>query len=329
MMTDASSPAGHLRPCWLCRLDRMPRWARHLAAVGVIGLAVAMRIWPLASLGSTLTWITFYPAVLVAAVIGGLVAGLIATGLTCVIAIFGWQLLVHAPFIKTPGDWLGVAVFIISGVLISAVAEAMRRAHARARAATSQADRANQLLTRQHDELVEAHQQLERMSRLDSLTGLVNRAETMARLDFALNNHRAPGTDLGVLFCDLDKFKRINDTWGHDAGDAVLWAVAERISDCVRHGDTVGRIGGDEFLVLLPGLHSLDEATRIAEKILERMTQPIQHAGARFTVRLSIGATLVVPGEKVTDTTSRADAAMYQAKSQGGNIVMSVCAGSK
>ncbi len=150
-------------------------------------------------------------------------------------------------FIKTRGNWLGVAVFVISAVLISAVAEAMRRANTRA-------EMANQQLARQRDELAEAHQQLERMSRKDTLTGLVNRAEALARLDSALNGRRSPGTELGVLFCDVDKFKRINDTWGHDAGDAVLGALADRISQCVRHDDTVGRIGSDEFLVLLPGL---------------------------------------------------------------------------
>lgn len=321
-MMEASGPDCERGQCLLCRLALLPGWAPYLVAVGVVGLAAAMRIWPLASLGSTLTWITFYPAVLVAATVGGFTVGMIATGLTCVITIFGWQLLVNAPFIKTTGDWVGVAVFILSGALISALAEAMRRGHARARTATAQAEAANQQLARQHAGLVEAHQQLERMSRLDTLTGLVNRAETLARLEAALNDSRRPGRELGVLFCDVDKFKLINDGWGHEAGDAVLWGLAERISHCLRHGDTVGRIGGDEFLVLLPGLHSPDEVTQIAEKILARMVEPIWHDGTALTVQLSIGATLAVPGESVAETTSRADAAMYQAKHRGGNTVM-------
>ncbi len=129
------------------RLASVPRWASCLGAVGVVGLAAVLRIWPLSSLGSTLTWITFYPAVLVAAVVGGFLPGLLATGLTCVITIFGWQPFVDAPFIKTHGDWLGVAVFILSGALISALAQAMRRANVRAKVA-------NQHLKAQRDRFI-------------------------------------------------------------------------------------------------------------------------------------------------------------------------------
>ncbi len=127
-----------------------------------------------------------------------------------------------------------------------------------------------------------------------------------------------------MLFCDVDRFKAVNDTWGHTAGDAVLWTVADRISQCVRHGDTVGRTGGDEMLVLLPGLHSLEEATRIGEKILARIAEPIRHSGITLQTTLSIGATVAIPGESVTDTTARADAAMYQAKHRGGNTVVAL-----
>ncbi len=174
-------------------------------------------------------------------------------------------------------------------------------------------------LRRQHEELVEAHQQLERYARFDPLTGLVNRAEALARLENALTGSRSPGTDFGVLFCDVDRFKTINDTYGHAVGDTVLRTVAERICQCVRHGDTVGRTGGDEMLVLLPGLHNLEEAARIAEKIRARAAEPIYHDGRAFDVSLSIGATLAIPGESVVDTTARADSAMYEAKRRGGD----------
>jgi len=173
----------------------------------------------------------------------------------------------------------------------------------------------------EHEQLVEAQHGLERLARFDSLTGLFNRGETLARLEFALTCNRTPGTEFGVLFCDVDKFKTINDTWGHDVGDAVLLTVADRISQCVRHGDTVGRTGGDEILVLLPGLHSLAEAIQIADKIKARTAAPIHHSGSTFHATLSIGATLAIPGESATDTTTRADAAMYQAKHAGGNTV--------
>jgi PAS domain S-box-containing protein len=119
------------------------------------------------------------------------------------------------------------------------------------------------------DAQVEAEQRLEQLACFDTVTGLANRAETMARLESEVTR-LSPGRNLAILFCDLDKFKRINDTLGHNAGDAVLRAVAERISQCVRHTDTVGRIGGDEFLVLLPACRAskrpLESGTRSSRK---------------------------------------------------------------
>jgi len=97
--------------------------------------------------------------------------------------------------------------------------------------------------------------------------------------------------------------------------------VAARISQCVRHGDTVGRTGGDEMLVLLPGLHSLEEAIQIAEKILARVAAPINLGGSTFHATLSIGVTLALAGDSVVDVAAGADAAMYQSKHAGGNTV--------
>jgi len=178
-----------------------------------------------------------------------------------------------------------------------------------------------QRLRRQRDDLVKAQQELKRSACFDSLTGLVNRGETISRLESALGNPRTPGAELGVPFCDADRFKTINDTWGHSVGDVVLSTLADRICGCVRHGDTVGRTGGDEMLVLLPGLHSLDEAAQIAEKIRCRAAEPIHHSGSTIHATLSIGATLAIPDESVLTMTTRADAAMYQAKRVGGNSV--------
>lgn len=171
------------------------------------------------------------------------------------------------------------------------------------------------------DDQIEAERRLEELARIDALTGLANRRETMSRLESALKCSRTPGTELGVLFCDVDSFKAINDTFGHDVGDAVLLTLAERTCQCVRQGDTVGRTGGDEMLVLLPGLHNLEEATQIAKKILCRAAEPIRHSGQTIRATLSIGATLAISGEPVTHTTARADTAMYQAKRAGGNSV--------
>ncbi|ORB50543.1 sensor domain-containing diguanylate cyclase [Mycolicibacterium rhodesiae] len=174
------------------------------------------------------------------------------------------------------------------------------------------------------DDQVEFERRLERLARFDELTGLVNRAEAIARLESALAALGGDGSCLGVLFCDVDGFKRINDQWGHAVGDIVLAALAARIRECVREGDTVGRTGGDEILVLLPAVRDLDAVTAIAESIRHRAAEPILHPGGIIQASLSIGATLAVPGETATTATARADEAMYRAKETGRNTVVGV-----
>lgn len=174
------------------------------------------------------------------------------------------------------------------------------------------------------DDQVEAQQRLDRLARFDTLTGLPNRAEVIGRLESALAQPRSPGSQLGILFCDVDHFKTINDTLGHAAGDAVLSTLAARIRQSVRKGDTVGRMGGDEIVVLLPGVHSLDEAARIGEEIRCRAAEPIQHAGETIQATLSIGATVACPGESAGIVTARADEAMYQAKQARRNMVVRI-----
>lgn len=171
---------------------------------------------------------------------------------------------------------------------------------------------------------IEAQRQLEHMARFDALTGLANRAEIISRLQSELDSLRRPGPHVGVLFCDIDHFKGINDTWGHAVGDLVLATMAERINGCLRRGDSVGRFGGDEILVLLPGLHSLDDAAMIGEKIRARAAEPIFWTDQIVSVTLSIGATLAVPGESVSSMTARADVAMYEAKRSGRNMVTKI-----
>lgn len=171
------------------------------------------------------------------------------------------------------------------------------------------------------DDRVEAERHLERMARFDTLTGLVNRAEAISRFESALSCTRTPGPYLGVLFCDIDHFKEINDTWGHATGDAVLSALATRIVDCVRLGDTVGRLGGDELLVILPGVHDLDEVVAIAEKIRTTVAEPIQMSNKAVSVTLSIGATIADTDDLVDPLLARADQAMYSAKRIGRNAV--------
>jgi len=174
------------------------------------------------------------------------------------------------------------------------------------------------------DDRVEAEQRLDRLARFDILTGLPNRAEALGILEGAIAHARSPGADLGVLFCDIDHFKDINDTWGHAVGDAVLATMARRVRESVRQGDVVGRIGGDEMLVVLFGLHGYDEAVKIADVIRCRAAEPIHESGRTVHATLSIGATLAVPGESVSSIIGRADTAMYQAKLGGRNAVVRI-----
>nr|MCH9734659.1 diguanylate cyclase [Actinomycetes bacterium] len=174
------------------------------------------------------------------------------------------------------------------------------------------------------DEHVETEQRLESSGRSDALAGLLSGAEAFARLEAALNKPRSPGPYQGLLFCDIDNFKDINDTWGHTVGDAVLATVAARIHECIRVGDTVGRVGGDKMLVLLPGVHNLAEVVNIAEKIRRRADEPVEHSGESIYSTLSIGATTALPGESATAATARADAAVLRAKNSGRNTVIGI-----
>jgi diguanylate cyclase (GGDEF)-like protein len=150
----------------------------------------------------------------------------------------------------------------------------------------------------------------------DSLTGLPNRAFFEGRLIRALRNANKLNERLAVLFLDSDRFKEINDNFGHAAGDAVLVAVATRVRAQLREEDLVARLGGDEFAVLLSPLHKTADAERIADKILASMEAPIPlPGGTHVLTSLSIGIA-VYPDHGVTPGTllHAADAAMYQAK---------------
>jgi signal transduction histidine kinase/CheY-like chemotaxis protein len=122
---------------------RKRRINRYVVAVMIITLAALLRVWPLQALGTTLVWLTFYPAVMVVAIYGGLFGGLAGTMLACLVAIFLGPLLVGQPFIKSPADWLGLSVFVMTGTMISVLAESMLRANERARKAQKQAESAN------------------------------------------------------------------------------------------------------------------------------------------------------------------------------------------
>jgi diguanylate cyclase (GGDEF)-like protein/PAS domain S-box-containing protein len=154
----------------------------------------------------------------------------------------------------------------------------------------------------------------------DSLTGLPNRTLFNDRLQQSLIDAARRERVVAVLFMDLDRFKTINDTLGHEVGDVLLRAVSGRLKDCIRTGDTVARLGGDEFIVLLPGVGHADDVGRIAQKILDVFDQPFSIDGREFFVTTSIGITLYpFDGKDVDGLVKNADVAMYRAKEQGRN----------
>jgi diguanylate cyclase (GGDEF)-like protein len=157
----------------------------------------------------------------------------------------------------------------------------------------------------------------------DALTDLPNRTLLTERIEQAIVRARREKSRLGLMYFDLDKFKPINDSLGHEVGDLLLKAVARRAVDCVRESDTVARIGGDEFVVLLPVLAEERDALMVAEKIRAALNQPFQVAGNTLNISTSIGLT-IYPEHGVDEQmlTRNADAAMYQAKTQGRNRVV-------
>ena len=160
-----------------------------------------------------------------------------------------------------------------------------------------------------------------RQANYDALTGLPNRNLFKDRLDQAMHAAHREGSLLALLFIDLDRFKWVNDTLGHAAGDRLLQEAAMRLSHCVRETDTVARLGGDEFTVILGELHDCSEVDKIAEKLLKRLAEPFVLNGREAFVSGSIGITLY-PGDAsdMEQLLRNADAAMYSAKQAGRNV---------
>ena len=175
-----------------------------------------------------------------------------------------------------------------------------------------------------HDELIMAGERLRFQATHDTLTGLWNRAAIFDNLHRELERSARMGHPVGVAMADIDHFKEINDTYGHQIGDVVLHEVAQRIASAVRVYDTVGRYGGEEFLVVLPGIETAD-ITALAERLRASVgDSPISTPAGMVSVTISIGGTgvdgqLSAPsGEAILHD---ADAALYEAKREGRNCV--------
>jgi len=163
-------------------------------------------------------------------------------------------------------------------------------------------------------------EKLLQMAHYDTLTGLPNRAVFMDRLKMGLAQARRRNQQFAILFIDLDRFKIINDTRGHEAGDRALQKVAERLLTCVREEDTVARLGGDEFTILLTHIHGNKDAELIADKVIQTLSEPIKLDKHEHSIGASIGISMYPKNGTDDDTLlGKADSAMYLAKRNGGN----------
>ncbi|HEX7521988.1 MAG TPA: EAL domain-containing protein [Acidimicrobiia bacterium] len=151
----------------------------------------------------------------------------------------------------------------------------------------------------------------------DSLTGLPNRAAFLQRLETAIGGERDEDTSIAVLFLDVDRFKLVNDSLGHEVGDRLLIEVADRLRSSLRPGDTVARFGGDEFTILLTGLYEPDAAVRVAERILDQLRAPVAVGSRELFITSSIGIVFTSDPEHAGDLLREADLAMYLAKEKG------------
>lgn len=277
-------------------------WVVGLAGLLVMGLA-----------GSGLWWLaisSLLVSVLYSVRAGLLVMGLVLAAVVAVGTAFCLGALVEprgaSSLMRSPAAWVSAAVGATLMPLL------VFRAFAAFNAATLQ-------LLKQASEQRELIQEL---ATHDELTGVPTFTLALDRLEQALRAIPRSGRKVGLLFIDLDKFKTINDSLGHEAGDAVLAAVARRLCLNLRSEDTVARIGGDEFVVILSGLGGPDEAVLVATKLQKALAEAVPYRDVSINVACSIGAAFAADGSQSAEQIIRAaDAAMYEAKRSGSNQV--------
>ena len=156
------------------------------------------------------------------------------------------------------------------------------------------------------------------LAKHDSLTNLLNRDSFEERLEQLIKAGNSKMLRLAILFIDVNKFKPINDNFGHKVGDKVLQAIANRFKTCVRRTDIIARIGGDEFVVALQNIETDQDAIKIAQKIIAIFEDPLHIKREVFQISVSIGIARFKYGDNIDSSLKKADIAMYQAKIEGG-----------
>jgi diguanylate cyclase (GGDEF)-like protein/PAS domain S-box-containing protein len=183
-------------------------------------------------------------------------------------------------------------------------------------------------ITREINEMRETEVALQHLATHDTLTDLPNRFLMIDRMNQLISRASRAATSFAVLFMDIDHFKDVNDSRGHEFGDLLLRAVAQRLTKCVRQSDTVARIGGDEFVIILETAHQVADAETAAMKVQRALAKPFRLDGHEVMASVSIGITFYPENGLDTETLLRAaDYAMYMAKREGGNRHLSCIPG--
>ena len=176
------------------------------------------------------------------------------------------------------------------------------------------------VIIRDITEIKKNEEKLKHQAYFDSLTGIPNRTLFLDRSEIALNQAKRSNEGLAVIFIDLDEFKVLNDTLGHDAGDIMLKTVSQRFIDCARKSDTVSRRGGDEFTILMPRIKNIDDTVKLAERILDSNNNAISIKDKMVFPKTSIGISIYPQdGDSIETLINNADKAMYNAKESGKN----------
>jgi len=288
------------------------------AGIAILASAVALRVlFSMRQLHGLRAYLTQGAAALI---MGAAIAGMHYTGMAAASFPAG---AICQTINGLGGHNLGTMVVFASLILLSiTLLTSIFDARLQARAFTMA-----QSLEEANQQLQGANAELQRMVFRDPLTGLANRALLEDRLEHALNRISQQATfpgkrtfaKLAVLFIDIDGFKPVNDSYGHTAGDHVLRQVSTRLSELARDTDTVARIGGDEFLLLLEDVQGASDAVVLADRILHSLTVPLQLIDREISLSCSIGIALFPDHAARDRLISCADAAMYVAKHNGGN----------